>query len=480
MGAAESAGVYDVYVYADGDNAGGTRTGAAVGHDANGNTVTSSPVSVTVNPGSGTALTINGAQTFQTIDGFGVNLNSLSWKNNELVPALDMLVDQLGATTWRVVFDMTDWEGTNDNADTNNANWTYYNGVYSNAKFQNLWGTLGYLNQKGITTGIVLSFMGRVPPWMGGASIPTNMEDEFVETVATLLYYAKNTANVRFDMVDPLNEPDWDGIEGPQVDQWQYTRLLQKLSAKLDAMGLSALRFVGPNTAAIQTGVEIYTPEMMGNAVVMSKLAHFGLHNYAGLTGGADARIKGSAYSSKNFWITELSIPEQIFTMIGQGAAATQIWDAYDSVYNHAILAGRGSSPPNDAGNLAALLSYNSSTGAYTARPQFYQAQTFKYVTRGSIRISATESNSNLTIYAFRHLGTGRVTIVGRNIGSSSITVNGSLSGVGSVSTFQFYQTGIGNNYSSFTRGADAIVTNDSFTFTAPVNSYFTLTSPGQ
>ena len=218
----------------------------------------------------------------------------------------------------------------------------------------------------------------------------------------------------------------------------------------------------------------------------MSKLDHFGLHNYNGQTGGADARIKGSAYPQKNFWMTELSIPEQIFTMIGQGAAAAQIWDAYDSVYNHAILAGafyndgRGSTPPNDAGNLAALMSYNSSSGLYSARPQFYQMQTFKYVMPGSIRIGATESNSSLTVYAFRHPTTGRVTIVGRNIGGSSITLNGSLSGVGSVGALQFYQTSISNNYNSFTRGADAVVTSGSFVVTVPANSYFTLTSAAQ
>jgi len=47
-------------------------------------------------------------------------------------------------------------------------------------------------------------------------------------------------------MVDPLNEPDWDGLEGPQVDQWQYTALLEKLWCGLDAMGLVRFRFVGP------------------------------------------------------------------------------------------------------------------------------------------------------------------------------------------------------------------------------------------
>ena len=391
MSATASASIVAVQFQVDGVNAGpedsertllglrdrsnGAHTLRAIGRDAGGNTVTSASVNVTVSGGSGTALAINGAQTFQTMDGFGVNINSLSWKNGQLAPALDRLVDEVGAKTWRVVFDMMDWESTNDNADPNTPDWTYYNALYSNAKFQNLWGTLRYLNQKGITSGIMLSFMGRVPPWMGGPRITNTaaMEDEFVETVATLLYYARNTENVQFDLLDPLNEPDWDGFEGPQVDQWQYPRLLQKLSAKLDAMGLGDLQIRRPqHRAVISTGVDTYLPQLFANSVVMSKLDHFGLHNYAGQTGGADARIKGSAYPQKNFWMTELSIPEQIFTMIGQGAAAAQIWDAYDSVYNHAILAGafyndgRGSTPPNDAGNLAALMSYNAASGVYT------------------------------------------------------------------------------------------------------------------
>jgi Bacterial Ig domain/Glycosyl hydrolase catalytic core len=493
ISATASGGIVGVQFRVDGGNAGpedtsapfsasvtassGSHTLTAVGRDGSGNTVTSAPVTVTVNAGSGTALTINGAQTFQTINGFGVNINSLSWKGGELIPALDMLADQLGATTWRVVFDMEDWESTNDNSDPAMPDWTYYNALYSNAKFQNLWGTLHYLNQKGISSGIVLSFMGRVPPWMGGSKITTTLEDEWVEMIATLLYYARNTEGVQFSIVDPINEPDWDGIEGPQVDQFQYARLLEKLSVRLDAMGLGDVKFVGPNTASIDTGVNSYMPQMMSNATVMSKVDHFGFHNYNGQTSGADSAIKSSAYSSRNFWMTELSIPEQIFTLVGQGASATQIWEAYDSVYNHAILAGRGSSPPNDAGNLPALLAYNSSTGVYTPRSQFFQASAFRFVPPGAVRVAATESNGSLTLYAFLHATTGRLVIVGRYTGGSSLAVNGSLSGVGSVASFQLYSSSISNNYSSFTRGADVVVTGESFTFTAPANSYFTLTT---
>src|SRR5262245_46100342 len=162
-------------------------------------------------PASDTLLTIDATQTFQTMDGFGVNLNSLSWKDGELRPALDRLIDELGAKTWRVVFDMEDWEDPNDNADPKTPNWPYYGALYSNAKFQNLWGTLRYLNQKWISTGLVLSFMGRVPTWIGGAAIHPEFEDEWVEMIATLAYYARNRANVQFDVLDPINEPDWDG-----------------------------------------------------------------------------------------------------------------------------------------------------------------------------------------------------------------------------------------------------------------------------
>ncbi len=473
VGAEDTTAPYSTSVTA----AAGPHTLTAIGRDGSGNTVASAPVSITVSAASGSSLTVNGAQTFQTMDGFGVNLNSLSWKNGESMPVLDMLVDTLGAQTWRVAFDMQDWEASNDNNDPSVANWTYYNSIYSGAKFQNLWGTLRYLNQKGVTSRIILSLMGQTPTWIGGSDIHTNQEDEWVEMMSTMLYYAITVENVQFDMVDPLTETDWDGIEGPQVAADQYARLLQKLSQKLDAMGLSWLKLTGPSTAIVTNGVNTYMPAMLGNATVMSKVDHFALHDYSGgSTGGAAAKISGSAYPSRNFWMTETAAIPDVLSYIGQNAAAVMFWDAYDSVYNHAILAGRGTTPPNDNEFAPPLIAYNSSTGVYTPRQTFYQmAQIARYVKAGAIRIGA--SASGLTIYAFRHPATGQVTIVARNAGGSAITFNGSLSGIGTPGVLQFYRTDGSNN---FARGADVVVTNGSFTFTAPANSYFTLTTPGQ
>jgi O-glycosyl hydrolase len=388
----------------------------------------------------------------------------------------------MGSRLWRVVFDMEDWESVNDNSDPNTFNWGYYNGVYANSKFQNLWGTIGYLNQKGISSGIALSFMGRVPIWMSGSgaclngngnNICVNKEDEWVEMIASLVYYARNTAHISFSQLDPINEPDWDGYEGPQVDNVQYARLLNKLSQKLDSLGLNDIKLLGPNTASIDVGVINYMPQMMQDSTLMSKVDHFGLHNYAGYSGNAAQVIRDSAYPTRNFYMTEITTPADILTVINSGPSAIYVWDGYDSVYNHAILAGRGSTPPNDAGDGPAPLAYDRTTGQYSPRKVFYQhEQLFKYVPSGSVRIAASQPNMS----AFFHQQSGRVTLVGTNTSSGSISYTGTFANLPVMSALEFYWTSTTDPTRNFFREANITVTNSSFSFNAPANSTFTLT----
>ena len=117
-----------------------------------------------------------------------------------------------------------------------------------------MWNTLRYLNKKGITNGLMISFMGAPPAsapmtaadpqksWMGSTlySIDPAKEDELVETIAALLYYARNTAKVQFTLVSPMNETDIisrtknakhpNGIvEGPDMpDAVQFTRVIKE------------------------------------------------------------------------------------------------------------------------------------------------------------------------------------------------------------------------------------------------------------
>jgi hypothetical protein len=41
-----------------------------------------------------------------------------------------------------------------------------------------------------------------------------------------MVYYGRVTQGLQFSMLAPMNETDWDGIEGPQVASAQYVRLL--------------------------------------------------------------------------------------------------------------------------------------------------------------------------------------------------------------------------------------------------------------
>lgn len=100
----------------------------------------------------------------------------------------------------------------NDDNDPDHFNWDYYNKVFSSPRFMGVWNTLRYLNQKGITDGLVISFMGAgpaAPPlekpdpkrsWMGGIgySIEESMEEELVESQAAFLYYMRNTEKIKF------------------------------------------------------------------------------------------------------------------------------------------------------------------------------------------------------------------------------------------------------------------------------------------
>ena len=160
---------------------------------------------------------------------------------------------------------------------------------------------------------------------------------------------------------------------------------------------------------------------------------------------------------------------------IGQGATSVMLWEGFDSVYNHAIRAGRGTTPPNDTSGLPLPpVAYNQTTGTYAPRAIFYQdAQIFKFVSPGSTRIAATTSLAGMQVYAFTHARNGQVTIIGHNTGSAR-TIAGTLVGVPSVQTLQIYQTHAAANMQ---RGADIAVVHGHFLASISARTYFTLTT---
>jgi O-glycosyl hydrolase len=452
-------------------------------------------------------IQIDGAKKHQTMDGFGVNVNTAWWYNGEygdtkvVQPAIDLLVDSLGATIYRAVIEELDWEAVNDDNDPNHFNWDYYNSVFSNKRFEGVWNTLRYLNKKGITKSLVLSFMGAPPSsapmttldmkksWMGNTlyNIDPSKEDELVESIAALLYYARNTAKVKFTLVSPMNETDIDSdtknakhpngiVEGPDMpDAVQFTRVIKKLAEKLDAMGMSDIRFVTPDAG----GNKLFgacLDEIVKDQYLMGKIACWGVHQYGDDSRNYQKNVNKATNPNKSFWVTETAGIKNMLGILGGDSKAPIFWDGFDCVYQHGRRNGYGDIGPNDYlfgwKDGKPLIEYIASTKSWKPRKQFYEhEQLMRFIKPGAVRIEATNSDKNLVVHAFNN-SNGELVIVGRNNGNSTVKINGTLSNIPEMLKFKVFQT---NETQNIKQGADVTSANGAFNLSVSPGTTFTL-----
>ena len=315
------------------------------------------------------------------------------------------------------------------------------------------------------------------------------MEDEFVESIAALLWYARHTAKVQFTLVSPMNEVDViagsisadhpNGIvEGPNMpDAVQFTRVVKKLAEKLDVIGMGDIRFVAPDAAG-EGLFEKCMDEMVKDSYLMGKMACWGIHQYGNDAENYRKIVNKPENPNKIFWVTETAGIGNLFGQLDDNAKAYIFWDGFDCVYQHGRRNGYGSTPPNDwvfwlSGDEGKpLIKYIASTKSWIPRKQFYEfAQLFKFVKPGAVRIGATENDSNLVVRAYNNPD-GQLVIVGHNYGRGPITVNGTLSNVLPVSKFEVYRTSLTQNLQHST---DLTMTAGAFRLLVDAGATFTL-----
>jgi O-glycosyl hydrolase len=431
------------------------------------------------------AITVDGSRSFQRIDGFGVNANARSWNDGQLAPAVDMLVDQMGARIFRVILEKSDWQPGPDGVDVNSFNWDYYTPIYESSKFQGLWGTIGYLNSKQVPT-VMLNLMGIIPDWMGGTSLSSDREDEWVKMVASLVYYGRNVRHVQFNLLSPMNEEDLGAPEGPRVSPEQYARVMHKLALRLTALGLDDVKLVGPDSASAGAGATSYAPLLLADSALMAHVDHFIVHSYSSDTGPMAATLHESAYGDRNFWVTEWSAwcqgcdngrPVQaewsfassttdlLLDHLEHGASAALVYEGYDSYYDH-----------HGAFSYWGQLAYDSATGSYTPRQRFFtNAQVFRFVTPGMVRITSTSPDGNVRALAFRDPTSGQVAIVGHNSRSADATLRINLQGVELPGpALHLVQT---TANAALAPGPDASVHDGVISTTVAADAFFTLTT---
>jgi O-glycosyl hydrolase len=433
-------------------------------------------------------VTIDGAQTYQVIEGFGVNANHRSWNSNELQPVLDALIDQAGMTLFRVVFDKADWEATNDNSDPNVMNWDYYNQVYSAPDFQKMWDMSAYLNQRGITNGLMFNFQGNGPDWMMDTNgLAAGYEAEWAEMVASLFIYARNTQHLQFSLVAPDNEEDI-LVQGVDMTSDQYITALHDLAQLLDTNGLSDVRFVGPDLGYTSTD---WLSAMMNDPAVMAKVAHFGMHSYYDEGGGSTGIydfLQGSAYPDRTYWMTEFNVgcpsceagqggtdswdyassaARYLLWHLYYGASAGLVWEGYDSQYNY-YSPGQWS-----YWGLFGVDDINAVPKTYTPRKIFYTlAQISKYVRPGAQQIDVSGSAGPFQLVAFYHPDSGQLTVTGINSDTSADTLSAVLTNLPPVASLDLYYT---DSTTNLCHSATFPVIDGAFAATVPANCVFTL-----
>ncbi len=399
-------------------------------------------------PASTSRIAVDASQRFQVIDGFGVNFNGTYFRDAQK-PMIDMLVDDLGATIFRLdPYGLSNWEAANDNDDPNVMNWEYYNDRYSIPAFEAAWAAGRYLNSRGIRPFLTLS--GIAPDWMlddnapppkhevcGKSTAMTHaathkpahlnpaMYEEFAEEVVSLAVYARAKARIDFDYFGPVNETDCYPAEGPRIDPEEMPKALGAIARRMKKEGLGDVKLVVAEQAIVTTN---YAGPIMEDPELMKQVGVFSFHTYHEESVGAQVgRIRRSKYPETPVWLTEygdlndldrslenewkgfsLAATQRVLKALNQGASAALFWDAYDNYHEHYP-------------RLTFYGLIRNTDHIYSPKKRYYAAkQLYHFVRPGSQRIAATTDAPGLIVSAFRDGSTNSIVLVGVKQGGSN------------------------------------------------------------
>ncbi|WP_369046947.1 hypothetical protein [Sinomonas sp. P10A9] len=324
---------------------------------------------------------------------------------------------------WRVIIEKADWEPT-EIGPADVIDDSYYRRIYETPKMRDLWDTIAYIeSSKGQT--VSLSVMGAVSPWMGGTQVLPEKEDFWVRMIASLLDYGRRQRGLTLSLVSPLNEPDTNGIEGPNVGPSQMTELLGKLGRRLDALGMGDVRFVVPDTSSAQGARDDYVPALVADTYVSGKIARIGIHTYSGDAASVPDAVSKGAAAGAGVWATEFNawcdgcdsgaapadtwdqafgMARMLLSLVGQGVNGAQMYDAWDGYYEH-----------HGAMGYWGALKYDPGSGTYSPRSAFSVLSLFiRALPSGTVHVGASGAPA-LEVQAFLDEPSGQVNIVGAN-----------------------------------------------------------------
>jgi glucuronoarabinoxylan endo-1,4-beta-xylanase len=435
------------------------------------------------------AVTINGATTYQTIDGFGVSeafgqangIKGLAAGPQKQV--LDLLFSPTTGAGFTILRNLLPSDSSNtiepNSPGSPNATPQYrWDGssegqVWLSQQARNYgitqlygdaWSAPGYMKTNGNESN------GGAVCGTPGASCSSG---DWRQAYANYLtQYAKDYANAGIPLTEigAFNEPDYTtNYSSMSMSPTQTADMTRFLKPTLSAAGLN------PKVVCCDpTGwpkAQSYTSAITSNASINSTVDLFSSHGYSG---APNSPLNGAG--SKHVWETEWGIFD---------SPLDNNWDdgGQSDGLNWAQRISTGLTAANlsaffwwwgavsNAGDNGDLLSFSGSNVTVAARLWAF-ANYSRYIHPGAVRIGASSGDSNLQVSAYRNTN-GSVSLVVLNTANSAITTSYALQnmGVANGTTVTPYLTN-GSNHAA--QQATTSVSGGSFSATAPARSLVT------
>lgn len=447
------------------------------------------------------------------IVGFGVNGQPRAWGSDgrAVKSALDALVNDLGATFFRVELNNgeTDAETTNDDSNPATFNWSSFDADFSTPAMADTWDYVRYLNQLGVAH-VELAQHGGIPMWMGTTAakyvqdgrayvLPQANEPEFVESCVALMMYARTRTlpPIHFDLFAPWNEPEFATQgEGIDIDSAQRARVLRALADRMNTLPeLAGIKLV-VGEGGSEAGMIVTRQAAQNDTVVMGLTAATSYHRYS----DENAQVFGDwRGSSPPVWLTEfnstyngtcydtswtrgMQAAGNLLLALQNGATAGLAWSDVDAPHAHqanewqtfglleATKGGRkgaqlcDDAPPTDA-ELDAM--------TYAPKPTYLALRhAFRWIRPNATPITMTATGGVLAV-AYRNAD-GTVAVFGRANSTVSSTVTLTMQNPPSYLTPR-----ITTSTSTDVVGSPVPLTNGQGVVSLPGGSVFTLSSTG-
>lgn len=361
-------------------------------------------------------IQVDADEFHQPIDGFGVNINPTGhWRDGALRPVLDRLIDDLGASLFRLdPYGFTNWIDPDGTIGPASLHPDVYARVYRSAPFRDAWETARYLNTRGAE--LILNVSGVVPPWMCAADGVTLTDlDAYAELLTSLVRWAREEEKLRFRLFGPFNENDIGPPDGPFLDAAGVARASVLLAERFAGAGLDDVRLVVADEAHDSLD---YVQAIAGAPRLRDVVEVIGMHLYFDAPVDAVPRFLAEHQLTHwRPWLTEYGELDQTGEMeweaavnstrrllrgLNDGMRAGIVWDAYDNFHGH-----------DDAWTIWGIMRV--ARNIYTPKKRYYAArQVYRFVPPGARRVSVWGSGeeSGLSLAAFR-TDDGGLTVVG-------------------------------------------------------------------